>query len=402
MSSRTATRGGPAAEGARGPVTEERAPRASNPPRAAATPPSPAGNPASFITVLVTPKLTFSLQRKSEWREAADIPQDALRQAFLSRFPVRFDADKLSFRCAQPAVDLTSTERLVYRIAADGTPDDERVLLQILSALDKAYSAKYERQLEEARADLLSASLSFQDVADEVRAGQEACSKKWEREVRSMKEQLSTNQKRLFLLEREKESLQKGATATEEAASRLRRSVSGLTEENAALRTRQGELEEQLGTLREAVATLVDGHAAGGGGVPARPARFGVRSHEVACQAGGDAEMEAAEAANRVAIERWQQQLSAMSDWLRTGAALLQPPVRATPLAPHYPAPTCAPPASASSRLITVAPPPTTLMGASPPGAPPPAESSGGTEGAETDDSHEATDDPSAEPSSIC
>ena len=69
--------------------------------------------------------------------------------------------------------------------------DDERVLLQILSSLDKAYSAKYEKQLEEARADLLSSSMSFQVVADEVRAGQAAAQKKWEREVRRRREDRS-------------------------------------------------------------------------------------------------------------------------------------------------------------------------------------------------------------------
>ena len=68
--------------------------------------------------------------------------------------------------------------------------------VRILSSLDKAYSAKYERQLEEARAELLSSSMSFQVVAGEVRAGQAAAQKKWEREVKSLKEQMSTNQKR--------------------------------------------------------------------------------------------------------------------------------------------------------------------------------------------------------------
>ena len=71
-----------------------------------------------------------------------------------------------------------------------------QVLLQILSSLDKAYSARHEAQLEAARADLLSSSSSFQVVADEVREAQEATSKKWDKEMKSLKEQLSTNQKR--------------------------------------------------------------------------------------------------------------------------------------------------------------------------------------------------------------
>ena len=35
--------------------------------------------------------------------------------------------------------------------------EDERVLLRILQSLDKAYTAKFEQQLEAARADLLAA-----------------------------------------------------------------------------------------------------------------------------------------------------------------------------------------------------------------------------------------------------
>lgn len=65
--------------------------------------------------------------------------------------------------------------------------------------------------------------LLLQVVADEVRAAQGAAHKKWEREVRSLKEQMSTNQKRLFLLEREKEGLMKSQSASEELTTKLRR-----------------------------------------------------------------------------------------------------------------------------------------------------------------------------------
>lgn len=203
--------------------------------------------------------------------------------------------------------------------------DDERVLLQILSSLDKAYSAKYEKQLEEARADLLSSSYSFQVVADEVRAAQASAQKKWEKEVRGLKEQMSTNQKRLFLLEREKEGLMKSCAASEEASAKLRTSVSGLTRENATLRERQVELESQLATLRETVAAAADGGtaAAAAAAAAATTATRSVRmSQEVSCQTVEDAVD--AESAARLAMERWQQQMSAMSDWLATGAALLQ------------------------------------------------------------------------------
>ena len=158
---------------------------------------------ARFLTCLVTPKITFSLPRRPHWKVAEDISQDDLRDAFLSRFPVRFEAAKLAFRCATPALDVAAAgAKLVFRVSAlaDGG-DDERVLLSILQDLDKAYSTKYERQLEEARADLLSSSSSFTLIADEIREGQLASSKRWEKEIRMLKEQMLTNQKRTFLLE---------------------------------------------------------------------------------------------------------------------------------------------------------------------------------------------------------
>ena len=186
--------------------------------KAAAAPAAPEKLPlpdgvSTFINVLITPKLTFALQRKAQWRTAEDIPQDELAEAFLARFPVRFDPPSLEFKCATPALPLHTADRLVYRIGAANGGDDERVLLKILSSLDKAYAAKYEakyeQQLEEARADMMSSSYSFQVVADEVRAGQQAAQKRWEREVQSLKEQMSINQKRLFLLEKEKEGIMK-------------------------------------------------------------------------------------------------------------------------------------------------------------------------------------------------
>ena len=185
-----------------------RAPAKSSTPLAASSASSSTADSSGsspFIECLVTPKITFSLPRKPQWTTAEDIPQEELRESFLSRFPLRIDASTLAFKCATPQVSLESAPRLVFRIASATSGDDERVLLSILSSLDKAYSAKYERQLEEARADLLSSSMSFQVVADEVRGAQAQCNKRWEREVKSLKEQMSTNQKRLFLLEREKE-----------------------------------------------------------------------------------------------------------------------------------------------------------------------------------------------------
>ena len=289
------------------------------------TPPAAEPEPLTgspFFTVLVTPKLTFSLPRQKGWRIAQDIPQEALQEAFLSRFPVRFPASGLAFKPATPMASLSGVDRLVYRVTAADGGDDERVLLAILSKLDRAYSAKYEQQLEEARADLLSSSMTFQVVADEVRAGQEACAKKWGAEVAALKDQMSTNQKRLFLLEREKEGLQRNVTSSEESCAGLRHQVQGLSEENASLRQRQAELEAQLSTLRDAVAAHMTATAGGVDVATHREAAavgVHVGAQEVACQTASPE----GEAIRSEAMERWQQQLSAMSDWLRHGAALL-------------------------------------------------------------------------------
>ena len=90
-----------------------------------------------FLTVLVTPKLNFSLPRQPHWQTPEDIGQDELRSAFLSRFPVRIDVGGLTFTCSTPAVDLRAKERLVFKLSA-GSDDDERVMLSLLQELDKA------------------------------------------------------------------------------------------------------------------------------------------------------------------------------------------------------------------------------------------------------------------------
>jgi len=285
----------------------------------AAPPQPPPGSPAEdrFLNVLVTPKITFSMSRKPQWRTPSDIPQDDLRQAFLARFPVRFDPAKLLFRPANPSLELKGKHdlRLVYRIGSDES-DDERVLLTILRELDKAYSAKYESMLEEARSDLLSSSMTFQVVADEIRSGQQAAEKKWGGEVRQLKEQMSTNQKRLFLLEQEKEQLQKTVSSAEGETTQLRRSVASLAGENAALKQQQSLLEAQVAALRDLVSSRLEANAAGGGAE-----RRVVPMVSTPTQTSSDSD----EAA-RLEMAQWQQQLSKMSEWLRTGARLLEQP----------------------------------------------------------------------------
>mmetsp|Transcript_23978 Transcript_23978/g.61201 ORF Transcript_23978/g.61201 Transcript_23978/m.61201 type:complete len:352 (-) Transcript_23978:267-1322(-) len=290
----------------------------------AALPPAPAATgvrataPAidGFLTVLVTPKLTFTFPRQTSWQTAEDISQSTLRDAFLSRFPLKIDADKLLFTCTTPSLSLEGRERLVYRISSTTGGDDERVLLLILSSLDKAYGAFYEKKFEEVRADMLSSTMSFQVVADEVREAQQAAARHWDKEVKGLKEQLSMNQKRLFLLEREKEGLVKTVHSSDEVASRLRRSVESLSSENTALRERQSDLEAQVGALRDVVTAHLSGMGTPGGDPPGpaapsssvgtQTAQLGTETHE-------------AELAARLAVEKWQQ---AMGAWLRTGAEL--------------------------------------------------------------------------------
>ena len=375
--------------------TSETAVTRSPPPQPPATQPSlpPAPPPPEtdgYLTVLVTPKITFSLPRHTAWRTADDIGQELLRDAFLTRFPMRFDAEKLNFTCTTPALPLEGRSRLVYRISSAGD-DEERVLLHILSALDKAYAKHFEKRFEEVRSDMLSSSMNFQIVADEVRLAQEAAEGKWEKAVKGLKEQLSVNQKRLFLLEREKEGLLKTVQTSDEQVVRLRRSVDALGVENDRMRTRQGDLESQIVALRELVTSVVGATAStaptasAASAGPATPAEVGAvmgadpggapcasgvaaaSSSSVGTQTAragspppegsptaryqtaraGGAESEADRVA-RLAVEKWQK---AMGEWLRTGAEICSAAVAgaegAVPMAKALP-----PPALASAAAV--------------------------------------------------
>jgi len=257
----------------------------------------------TFINVIVTPKISFSLPRRADWNVADDIAQEELRAAFLTRFPIQFETDKLTFTCATPTRKLNEPVGcLVYRIGVEGAKE-ERVLLSILSEIDKAYSAKYERQLEEARSDLLSSSMNFQVVADEVRHAQQTTAKRFEKEVGSLKGQLSTNQKRLFLLEQEKDQLQRSVACQESMVGQLRRDLTHASAENSEMKTQMGELQAQLDSLQACVTASI--------GTARAP-------HDAAVQTSCEAEtMGLAEA------EHWQKQFRLMSEWLQTGAELL-------------------------------------------------------------------------------
>merc|ERR1712187_133094 len=149
--------------------------------------------------------------------------------------------------------------------------------------------------------------MNFQVVADEVRLATQTASKKWEKEVRSLKDQLSTNQKRLFLLEQEKDQLQRTATSANTIAGQLRRDVAELTVENSELKTRMSELEVQFSAMRAVLAA----HPVAA--VPPAAPR-----NDVAVQAS------VREEDSGYTQERWNHQLKAVSDWLQTGAALFR------------------------------------------------------------------------------
>ena len=87
-------------------VSVEAAPSAERRGSGPRPPPTPAA--PRFINVLVTPKINFSLERKNHWRVAADISQAELREAFLTRFPVRFEANDLHFQPTKPNTQLSS------------------------------------------------------------------------------------------------------------------------------------------------------------------------------------------------------------------------------------------------------------------------------------------------------
>lgn len=281
------------------------------------TPAQPlAGNGAprldgTFINVIVTPKISFSLPRRADWNVADDISQEDLRAAFLTRFPIQFDTERLTFTCASPARKLNeSVDCLVYRIGADGAKE-ERVLLSILSEIDKAYSAKYERQLEDARSDLLSSSMNFQVVADEVRHAQQTTARRFEKEVGSLKGQLGTNQKRLFLLEQEKDQLQRSVACQESVVGQLRRDLTHASAENSEMKTKMGELEAQLDDLRACLTASIGNARASHQAASERT--------DVAVQASCEAE-----SVGLAEAEHWHKQFRLMSEWLQTGAQLFR------------------------------------------------------------------------------
>mmetsp|Transcript_4236 Transcript_4236/g.11947 ORF Transcript_4236/g.11947 Transcript_4236/m.11947 type:complete len:359 (+) Transcript_4236:55-1131(+) len=266
-----------------------------------------------FITCLVTPKICFSLPRRQEYATVSDISQEDLRKAFLSRFPMEFDVDRVVFTPAlakQPTGEGIPA-RVVFKMAVRGDADggnggqqldDERVLLDILQTLDRAYAERHKRQIESARAEMLASTMSFEVMADEIRKAQEDAA----RETHRLKDQASSSQKRLYLLELEKEQLQAARLSSESSNEALRKRVDVLSAENAHLRDRIDGLTERLDALAGVVSGVADkiDPRTGSGAEGARTPRANTET-----QTSGAAPPDL---------------VASMSEWLRQGSRILE------------------------------------------------------------------------------
>lgn len=201
---------------------------------------------------LVTPKLTFSVPRDAAWSHAGEVPQAVLREGFLRRFPLTLGGlEHLSFEAVgRKAIDAggggsADAGPAVYRLTSSDEAE-ERILVGILRALEQAYESKHRLAMEQARTDMLSSSMTFQVMADEIRARQEEARLKFDKDTAKLKDNLTTTSKRLFLLEQEKDSLTKAFHSSAETATLLQNTVTKLHTENVCLRDRMAQLESQL------------------------------------------------------------------------------------------------------------------------------------------------------------
>lgn len=193
---------------------------------------SPGGAPVTgrsmsqedFFTVVVTPKLTFQLLKRPEWETVQDITQSELRRGFLSRFPpaLWLSSEKFSFRPALPPTHRLTEETttLFFKIVSEEVPD-EKVMLGILRELERSYEAIIRRAVTETRSEALQEQFVLQEQADEVRREQSKQIKELRKEVKSYREQMQSIQKRLFLVEQEKDQLQREQHQSKEHMQRL-------------------------------------------------------------------------------------------------------------------------------------------------------------------------------------
>lgn len=208
-----------------------------------------------FVTVIVTPKLSFQLSKRPEWKTVSDISQEELRKGFLSRFPpaLWMSSEKFSFKPALPPLSQITdeTRSLVFKIISEDVCD-ERVMLGILRELEKSYEAIIRRAVNETRSEALHEQLSLQEQAEERRQEQEKQVKELRKENKGLRDQLQSIQKRLFLVEQEKDQLRKEQQQQHGRIARLEQARS-------AERAEQQDVREQMELLRQSVALLTEG-----------------------------------------------------------------------------------------------------------------------------------------------
>lgn len=264
----------------------------------------------NFLTCMVTPKLTFSVPRQPQWKRVEDISQDELRSSFLHRFPttISLDFSRLSFLPAvSPSTELTEeTQMLVFKVVSEDVAED-RVMLKILQDFERGYESKVEESVAEAKREMYTETLSFQSLVDEVRKDQDKHAESTKIQNCELREQLQSIQKRLFLVEQEKDQLQKEQVQLKEMQ---RKGEVGQQEQISSLRAENQDLRNQVADMRLQIHDML-----------------GVDDHCEIAASGSTAKVDAtggATAALEERVEQLTQQLGSLQAWLQQGSKLLE------------------------------------------------------------------------------
>mmetsp|Transcript_42210 Transcript_42210/g.99063 ORF Transcript_42210/g.99063 Transcript_42210/m.99063 type:complete len:500 (+) Transcript_42210:126-1625(+) len=238
-----------AAEGSDQAPQDDEAPQTSS---ASAAPAPPVPHALDdYVTVVVTPKLNFQLLRRPEWQAVSDISQEELRRGFLSRFPpaLWMSSQKFSFLPALPAsAEITQeTKMLFYKLVSDEV-SDEKIMLTILRELEKSYEAIIKRAVSESRSEALQDQLEIQEQAEEARKENAKQIGVLKKDSKSLRDQLQSMQKRLFLVEQEKDQLLREQHHLKEYVQKLERSSS---EQVREVKAEQEDLRVQLQILMQ-------------------------------------------------------------------------------------------------------------------------------------------------------
>eukprot|EP00746_Dinoflagellata_sp_MGD_P167604 gnl/MRDRNA2_/MRDRNA2_98368_c0_seq1.p1 gnl/MRDRNA2_/MRDRNA2_98368_c0~~gnl/MRDRNA2_/MRDRNA2_98368_c0_seq1.p1 ORF type:complete len:333 (+),score=78.50 gnl/MRDRNA2_/MRDRNA2_98368_c0_seq1:107-1105(+) len=263
-----------------------------------------------FLTCMVTPKLTFSVRRQAQWRHVEDISQDELRTSFLRRFPttVNVDFSRLSFCPAvPPSTELTEDmQMLVFKVVSEDVAED-RVMLKIIQELERAYEIKVQESVAEERKQMESDSLSFQSLVDEVKRDHAEHVNTTARDNRELRDQLQSIQKRLFLVEQEKDQLLKEHVQLRETISKgeveQQVEISKLKDENEDLRSQIADMRSHV---HGALGSSGDHLSAGSGD-------------------GDPSTSSASTAALEERVAQLTQQIGSLQVWLQQGSNLLGP-----------------------------------------------------------------------------